>query len=242
MNGFDIGLLVIGLIAVIIGLSKGFAKMFTTFLRILLALAGSIALTVVLMKVVRTWDAFDSVRPFVSSWFGKSSMHTPVASEEELGTLLASGGFLKIFSGLSGKIFVAMGKIGADTLGGYFGHLIASAIVGIIIWIICYLLCKLALRLLKKLLDLIAKTPVVRSIDKILGLTWSITLFYLIVVGVLYSMFVIVCVKVPQLASLSDKVSELVSNSTIFHYVHETNFIGDFIGGLFKVKMADFLL
>lgn len=238
MGILDFVLIAIVLISVLIGLKKGFAKMISRFLCIVVALGGSVIATYLLLSIVKQMELFTTFTQTATGWFQQSFMTTSYASAAELKEGLSSdvAGIFSVLAGLSDKLYGAMGTAGVSTLGAYFGQLVATAIVAFVIWLVCYLILKYIALGIKKLLCWFAGIPVIRSVDKIFGIIFSVAVWYIIVIGVLYSAFVIVCARfVPQFAPT---VKALVDNSALFTYVHHTNLIGQVLGNLFGVDYS----
>lgn len=240
MGILDIVLIVFLLVTVILGLKKGFAKMISGPLCVIVALGGSIALAFVLTGIVQGIELFGQLQTATAGWFTQPIMTLEVASQEALAEALASedAGIFSVLAGLATQIFDGMQQAGITTLGGYLGYLIATAIVAFVIWLVGYIALKYICLGLKKLLCWIAGLPVLKSIDKIIGAVFSVAVGYIIVFGVIYSTFAIVCAKF--FPDLGTQVVALVENSTLFSYVHHTNFIGDFLCGMFQVDYATF--
>lgn len=238
MNVLDFVLIGIALVAVIIGLKKGFAKMISRFLCIVVALGGSVAATFMLLTFIKNLPLFNSFVSITTGWFGQFFMTTSVASAGELEALLSGDGvgFFSVLAGLSAKLFDGMMASGVSTLGEYLGIVVATAIFAFAIWLVCYVAIKYVVLGVRKFLLWLAKIPVIRSLDKIFGMIFSVAVWYIAVVGVLYSAFVIVCAKFAP--SLGSAALSLVNSSTVFTYVHHTNIIGELLCGLFNVSYS----
>ncbi len=238
MNILDYILIALALVAVIIGLKKGFAKMIGRVLCLIVALGGSIVAAYLLVSAAKQLSIFNSFSAVTSGWFTQFFMTTTVCSATELETLLSGDGVgvFSVLSGLSSNLFDGMSACGVFTLGEYFGILIATAIFAFVIWIVCYIAFKHILLGIRKLLCWFAKIPVIRSIDKILGVIFSVAVWYVIVIGVLYSAVIIVCANF--IPSASSYIVALADKSMLFTYVHHTNFIGQVLGGLFGVDYS----
>ena len=238
MTILDYGLLVFLVVTMAIGLKKGFAKMISTAVCIVLALAASVAVTIALLRVINDTEIYGGLQSFVTSWFKKPIMTTEVASQEQLVEVLASAGVLSVLKGLAGPIFSVMTRFGLGTLSELFGFGITLVVVAFVLWIATYLIIKHILLAIKKLLLKIAKMPVLKSIDKIAGAILCVGLSYIIVFGVLYSCAGVVCAKF--LPDIGAKVISMADRSTLFSYVHHTNILGQAICQLFNVDYATF--
>ncbi len=242
MGILDFVLIAFLLVTVIIGLKKGFAKMISNLLCILVALAGSVVATIFLVGLAKQLPLFLQLQGVALRWFPQAFMTAQVTSQEHLVTLLSGedAGIFSVLGGISSQIYAGMQSVGAQSLGSYLGYLIATVIVAFVIWLVCYLILKYILLGIKKLLCLIAKIPVLKSIDKVAGVIFSVLVGYIFVFGVLYSALAVVCARfVPTLGA---QVIALVDSSSIFTYVHHTNFIGEMLCSLFKVDYSTFAL
>lgn len=238
MGILDIVLIVIALIAVIIGLKKGFAKMISKLLCIVVALGGSVIVTYFVVGFVKITSLFGQLSTVATGWFQQDFMTRTYESADALKDVLSGGGagIFSVLAGLSEQLFDGMTTAGVSTLGAYFGQLVATAIVAFVIWLVAYLILKYIALGLKKLLCWFVSIPVIRSVDRIFGMIFSVAVWYVIVIGVVYSAVVIVCAKF--IPTASSYISALVNSSTLFTYVHHTNIIGQVLGGLFGVDYS----
>ena len=240
MGILDFVLLGFLLVTVIIGLKRGFAKMISNFLCVVVALGGSVIATSLLIGVVKGLDLYVQLQVSMMGLFSQPFMTTAVASPEALTELLAGegAGAFSVLGGLSAQIFEGMQLAGVDTLSAFLGDLLATIIAGFAIWLVSYILLKYICIGLKKLICLIAGVPVIKSIDKIIGAVFSVAFGYVIVFGVLYPAFGIVCAKF--FPDLGAQVVAMANQSMLFSYVHHTNVIGDLLCGMFQVDYATF--
>ena len=238
MTILDYGLLIFLVLTLAIGLKKGFAKMISATVCIIVALAASVVATIALLRLIKDTEIFGGLQGLATSWFKKPIMTTEVASQEQLVDVLANAGVLSVLKGLAGPIFSLMTRFGLDTLGEFFGFGIALVVVAFVLWLSIYLIFKYILLAFKKLLTKIAKVPVLKSIDKIAGAILSVGLGYIIVFGVLYSASAVVCAKF--LPELGARVVAMADRSLLFSYVHHTNILGQAICQLFNVNYAAF--
>ena len=235
MNLFDFILIGIALVAVIIGLKKGFAKMITKALCVIVAFAGAFVATFVVIDLLKATTLFANLQGITTRWFSQPFMATQVTSQEQLAQLLASeeAGIFSSLGALSAQIFEGFQKAGVESLGGYFGSLLANIILGFGAWLVSYLVLKYVLLGLKKLICLLARVPVLKSIDKIFGAVVSVVVWYAIAICVTYTAFVVVCAMFfPEFAQ---QISLLVNDSMLFSYVHHTNFVGKMVCDMFQI-------
>lgn len=238
MNILDFILIGIAVLAVIIGLKKGFAKMITNALCVMVAFAGAFVGAIIVTNLLKETTLFANFQGITTRWFSQPLMTAQVTSQEHLAQLLASeeAGIFSSLSALSAQIFDGIQKAGVESLGGYFGSLLANVIFGFGAWLVCYIALKYILLGLKLLIRLLARVPVLKSIDKIFGAVISIVVWYVLAIGVTYTAFVVVCAMFfPQ---LGQQVCALVDSSMLFTYVHHTNFVGQFVCDLFKIDYS----
>ena len=238
MSILDFVLLGFFVVTLIIGLKKGFAKMITNGICIVAALAGSVVATMLLTNLVKGLDLYLNLYGSIASGFSQSFMTAQITSAEQLSQLLASSdaGIFSVLGGLAEQIFAGMQTAGAESLGAYLGGLLATAIVSFVIWLVSYLILKYVLLGVKKLICLLAKVPVIKSIDKIIGAVFSIAFGYIVVFGIVYSAFGIVCARF--FPDFGAQVIAMVDSSTLFSYVHHTNFIGKFLCDMLQVDYS----
>ncbi len=235
-NIVDISLAIIFLIAIIVGVIKGFSKEFSKGLCGFIAFFGSIGLVVLLMPLLKSTNIFKQLAEAAGGWFSKEYYTTAIASAEDLIAVLEQS-FLKILQSISDKMFNAMQSVGATTLGAYFGHLTASFIVSFFLWIILLLALKYSLLGIKCLLGKIAKLPVLRTLDRIFGLVWSVAITYLIVISLVLTTCEIVIIKfIPNFQST---LMQLVADSILFKFAHNTNLIGSYVAQFFNIDLLN---
>lgn len=231
----DIGIGAIALIALIVGIVKGFSKQFTKGLCGFIAFVGSIGLTILIMPFIQKADAFKSFAGVAEKWFTQDYFTTTINSLEDLNAALSQG-FLRILAGLSDRIYPAMQDNGMTTLGAYFGDMAARLIVGFILWILLLLLIKLIFLGIRKLLVKMAKLPVLHTLDKIFGGIWAVGIAYLIVVCLILTVAEIAVLK--WMPDFQPTLAQLVQDSHIFKFLHNTNVIGSYLAQLFGVDLV----
>lgn len=231
----DIGIGAIFLIAIIVGIIRGFAKQFSSGFCGFIGLIGSIGLTLIIMPALQSAGTLSGFASSATGWFSGEAFTTAVAGEEELIAVM-SNGFLRILTSLSSRIWTAMETNGMSTLGEYFGDMCARLITGIVIWIVLLLAIKFIFLGIKKLLEKLSKLPVLRTLDRIFGGIWSLLIAYVVVISLITTALEIVIVK--WLPNLQATLEEIVSNSTVFQVLHDTNIIGSYIARLLGVDLA----
>ena len=231
----DIVIGAIFIIAIIVGIIRGFAKQFLSGICWLIGLIGSIALTLLIMPAIQSAGLLNGFASSAAGWFSGEAFTTAIASEEELVNVM-SGGFLRILTSLSSRIWNAMETNGMTTLGVYFGDMCARLITGIVIWIVLLLIFKLIFFGIRKLLEKLTKLPVLRTLDRIFGGIWSLLIAYIVVISIIATAAEIVIIK--WIPNFQATLQDLVTNSTVFQVLHDTNIIGSYIARLVGVDLA----
>lgn len=231
----DVGIGAILLLAIIVGIIKGFAKQFTRGLCGFIGLIGSIGLTLLIMPVVQNAGMLKGFATTAAGWFTGEEFTVLIASEEDLLAALSSG-FLKILSTLSPRIWANMQANGMVTLGEYFGDMCARVITGILLWIILLLAIKFIFLGIRKLLGKLSTLPVLKTLDHIFGAVWSLAITYVIVVCIITTAAEIVMIK--YIPSMQPTLEQIVSETAVFQVLHETNVIGSYIARMFGVDLA----
>ncbi len=178
MNYVSIAIIAVVLFSFIIGLVKGFSKVFTKGVCRLIAIVGAAAVAWILStQVAPVVNLIDnSLVPIASGWFTSGILGKEIASAQQLQELLSSQIVLSVFSGASGTIYDLLVSNSLKTLGGLLGMYIIKILALIVMWLVVYLIVKYLLFGIKYLLTEIAKVPVFSTIDKVIGAVVS-TLF-----------------------------------------------------------------
>ena len=225
----DIGFAVIVLIAIIVGLAEGFSRQFSRPLCGLVAIFGAIGLSAFLFSIISNLSFYTGLEEKAIALF-KADFYSQQASDAESLSAVLSGGYLRILVSSSEMIWNKMAAMGATSLGEYFGKLITKLAAQFIIWIVLYLAIKYLLFGIKYLMSKIARVVVFKSIDRIIGLVWSLALTYIIVIGLILTTGEIVLAKF--FPSIADLVSSYVAQTSIVKFLHNTNVIGSFVSSL----------
>lgn len=235
----DIGIGAILLIAIITGLIKGFAKQFTRGLCGFIGFVGAVALTVVIMPTLQNAGALNGFAGAAAGWFSGEEFTATITSHDDLIATLSSSGFLSILSNesISGRIWTTMVSSDMHTLGEYFGSVCARLISGIILWIVLLIITKFIFLGIRKGLEKLSMLPVLRTLDKIFGVLWSIGVTYIVLVVLGITAVEIVTVKwLPE--NIQETLRALVETSTIFKALHNTNIVGAYAANLMGVDLA----
>lgn len=232
----DIAMCAIALIAIIVGIIKGFSKQFSAGLCGFIAFLGSIMLTFILMPHIKKVSVFTSFAQTAGGWFKGDAFTVNITSLEDLNIVLSES-WLRILAKLSDRIFNTMQELNFSTLGAYMGHVAAGLIVGLVLWIILLVALKYILLGIKALLGKMAKLPVLNTFDRIFGMVWSIAVTYLIFVGLIVTAVEIVIIK--WIPAAQEPLANIIDNSHVFSFVHSTNVIGENIAKLFNINLLE---
>lgn len=225
----DIGFAVIVIIAVFVGLAEGFSRQFSRPLCGLIAIFGAIGLSAFLFTLISRLGFYAGLEEKAIALFKASFYSKSVSSAEDLTAVLSSG-YLRLLASSSEMIWGKMATMGATTLGEYFGKLLMKIATQFIIWIVLYLAIKYLLFGIKYLMTKIARVVVFKSIDRIIGLVWSLALTYIIVIGLILTTGEIVLAKF--FPSIADLVSSYIAQTSIVKFLHNTNIIGSFVSSI----------
>lgn len=235
----DIGISAIFVLALIIGIIRGFTKQFVGGFCWLIGLVGSIGLTLIIVPALVKDGSLNDFSAVATGWFSGEEFIAPVNSYDDLLATLSASPFLAILKAenISQRIWITMSESGMTTLGMYFGAICAKLIVGFVIWIVLLLLFKLVFWGVKKGLEKLAKLPVLRTFDKILGGIWSVLIAYVIIV-----VFAITAAEVVIVRFCSSEIQETLRNvlndSAVYQILHDTNVIGAYIAKLLNVDLS----
>lgn len=237
----DIGISAILVIAIIVGIIRGFTKQFVGGFCGLVGLIGSIGLTLIIVPAIAEAGILNSFSSSAAGWFSGEAFTMQVTNQDELITALSSSGFLRILTteSISSRIWGTMNQLQMTTLGAYFGLICVKFIVGFVVWLVLLLLFKLIFWGIRKGMEKLAKLPVLRTLDRIFGAIWSLIVAYVIIVVFIITIAEIVAIKwLP--AEIQDAFRSIIENSTVFQVLHDTNVIGAYIARLLNVDLATF--
>lgn len=235
----DIGIAAILVIALIVGIIKGFTKQFVGGFCWLIGIIGSIGLTLFIVPALVNNGILNGFIGTAAGWFTGEEFVAPISSYDELLATLSSSGFLSVLKNenISQRIWATMVQFEMTTLGTYFGSVCVKLIVGLGVWIVLLLIFKLIFWGVKKGLEKLAKLPVLRTLDKIFGAIWSLAIAYVIIVVFISTAVEVVVVKWCP-AETQEALRNILSNSVIYQVLHETNVIGAYIARLLNVDLA----
>ena len=225
----DLGFGVILLIAVIVGLAAGFSRQFSRPLCGLIAIFGALGLTAVLYTIISRLGFYASLEAKATGLFS-AGFYSEEASDAESLAAILSGSYLRILTSSAELIWGKMLAAEVTTLGAYFGQLLVRVAAQFLIWLVLYLAIKYLLFGIKYLMTKISRVVVFKSIDKIFGLVWSLTLTYIVVVSVILTTGELVLGKF--FADIANTASDIVAQTSLAKFFHNTNVIGSFISTL----------
>ena len=171
MNYVSIAIIAVVLFSFIVGLVKGFSKVFTKGICRLIAIVGAVAIAWLVATQIAAVKALidNTLVPMAGGWFKSGLLGKEVASVDQLQELLSSQIVLSVFSGSAAALWAQISTLSVHTLGALLGKYIITIIVYIVLWLVAYLIVKYILFGIKYLLTEIAKVPVFNTIDKIVG-------------------------------------------------------------------------
>lgn len=237
MTGMIISVLlgVLGLVVLIVGLKKGFAKHITKPLCSFVALVLAVVLAFVLIPIIKQQGFYSGILDWPTSWFGDAVCTTEVHSAEELFAVMSTN-YLKILNAKANDIYSTMSANQFTTLGRYFADLTTSVILALLLGIAVFLACKYLFFGIRYLLQKISKVAVLSTIDRLLGGIWAIAWCYLIVIVLLTGLELISVLYLPIMQPfVQSLVSEGTENfSIVLQLLHQTNIIGStFVESMF---------
>ena len=227
----DIGFCVVVLIAFFVGVGEGFSRQFSRPLCGLVAIFGALGLTAFLYTIIAKLGFYAGLETKAIAWF-KADFYSQSATDAVSLSEILSGGYLRLLSSSSEMIWGKMSAMGVSTLGEYFGKLIIKIATQFVIWLVLYLAIKYLLFGIKYLMSKIARVVVFKSIDRILGLVWSLALTYIILIGIILTTGELVLGKF--FPSIAELVTTNIAQTTIVKFLHNTNLIGSFVSSLLK--------
>ena len=213
---FDAASIAVLAIAFIIGLVAGFAKQTGKVICTIVGIVGGVVGCFVVMNFVLKTSTgyigfYSDMMDSVSGWFKGKSFTESVAG-------------LEVISKAAQNSVYAQNDVAK-----LLGEWALNGIAYVLMWIVAYLVVKYVLRGINLLLRKLAKVPVFKSIDRIFGGLWAIVLAYLLVFGVAYTAFVVICVNVggENIENMLKFVrEEAIGKSTVFKFLCDYNFIG----------------
>ena len=235
----NIGVGLIIAIAAIVGLCVGFCRQFSKPLVGIVAILGAIILVAIIYPLIFQTGIFNGFVAKASSWFSDEFYKRPVTDIESFRAAIADN-YLRIFSGSDEWVFAQMTNVltGTDlewTIGNFFGRAFVNVTIEFAMWIIFYLIIKYFLYGVKYLLCKITQVIVFKSIDRILGIAWSLVWAYLIVIGIMLTVGEIVVVQF--FPGAESTIAEWIRDASLLKLAHDTNVLGSFIANIMGMRL-----
>ena len=234
----NIGFGLIIAIAVIVGLSVGFCRQFSKPLVGLLSILSAIILVTLLYPLIFNTGILNGFVKTATGWFSAEFYSRPITDVESFQSAVADN-YLRIFSGSAEGMIARMQNTlgGAEvmTIGAFFGKSIVDFIIQFSMWLVFYLIFKYFMYGVKYLLCKITQVVVFKSIDRILGLLWSLLWTYIVVVGIVLTTGEIVIVQF--FPNFEPTLAEVISNAALFRIAHSSNILGSFLSTLLNMRL-----
>ena len=237
----NIGIGLVIAIAAIVGLAVGFCRQFSKPLVGIVAILGAIILVMILYPIIFNTGILNGFVEKATGWFSDEFYKRPVTDLESFQAAI-SDNYLKIFSGSAERVFARMSNVlgGEDmTIGKFFGRAFVNVVIEFSMWLVFYLIIKYFMYGVKYLLGKITQVVVFKSIDRILGLAWSLIWTYLIVVGIILTAGEIVIVQF--FPNLEPTVADWIRQSSLLKLAHDTNVLGSFFANILAMPLVNAL-
>ena len=235
----NIGVGVLIAIAAVIGVVVGFSRQFSKPLVVLVSLVVAIIVVMLCYPLIFNTGILDGFVTKATGWFKKDFYSRPITDLDSLQAAI-SDNYLRVLSGQGDKLLTRMQSVlhGVDemTLGAFFGRVIVNVIIEFSMWLVCYLIVKYFLYGVKYLLCRITEVVVFKSIDRILGIVWSLLLTYIIAVGILLTASEIIVVQFFPNAEPS--LAQQIEKASIIRLAHDTNVLGSFVANLLNMPLV----
>ena len=232
----DLALVVVFMVALIIGLVKGFNKLFMGFLAELGGLAIAGALCVVIANKLLSVPQIHAFADTIGTWFKKPNLNVEIGSLEELTTLLSTG-VLRLLAGRSELLWSKMQLHSTNTLAGLYGHFILKAFTILICFIVVLILVRLVVNLICSLLQKLNKFTAWKIVNMLLGAVWTTVVAYILVVGVLLTGAELAISH--WMADSIPVIQSALAESIILKILHNTNIIGQFISQSLAIPLPN---
>lgn len=236
----DILVCAIFVMAIVSGATKGLVKQLSSLLRGIVAFAGSIVLTALIINILRPTGLYQAFVEIATSWFKGDTMVIVVNSPDELAIVLSQHNSLKILAGLSQVLYNDMQALTTEalpcnTMGELLGHHVADLIVGFVLWILLLLLLRLMFKGLIGLMKEIIIMPAFKTLDRILGAVWVLAFTYIILIGIVFAGIEALIIMFAPDTWIG--FEEFLRGTTVLVWIHDTNVIGQLIAGLLNVTL-----
>ena len=229
-------------IAAIVGLAVGFCRQFSKPLVGIVAILGAIILVMILYPIILNTGILNGFIEKATGWFSDEFYTRQITSLESFQEAI-SDNYLRIFSGSAETVYTRMEATLAGTetmtIGAFFGRTIVNAIMEFSMWLVFYLIIKYFLYGVKYLLCKITQVVVFKSIDKILGIVWSLIWTYIIVVGVILTAGEIVIVQF--FPGMETTIADAIRDASLLKLAHDTNVLGSFVSSILSMRLIEVL-
>ena len=238
----NIGIGFIIALAAIIGLAVGFCRQFSKPLVGIVAILGAIILVMILYPIIFQTGILNGFVEKVRGWFADDFYAREIRDVESFQAAIADN-YLSIFSGSAERVFTRMQIVleGAEvmTIGDFFARAFVNVVIEFTMWLVFYLIIKYFLYGVKYLLCKITQVVVFKSIDRILGIAWSLLWTYLITVGIILTAGELVVVQF--FPGFEETVAGWIRESSLLQLAHDTNVLGSFIANVLAMPLVNTL-
>ncbi|MCH5152756.1 MAG: hypothetical protein J1F68_02185 [Clostridiales bacterium] len=238
----NLGIGLVIAIAAIVGLAVGFCRQFSKPLVGIVAILGAIILVMIIYPIIFNTGILNGFVDKATGWFSDEFYSRPVTDIDSFQEAIADN-YLRIFSGSAERILARMETTleGAEvmTFGAFFGRTIVNVVMEFSMWLVFYLIIKYFLFGVKYLLCKITQVVVFKSIDRILGIAWSLVWTYLIVVGIILTVGEIVVVQF--FPGIEPTFAEWIRSASLLKLAHDTNVLGSFFSTLLAMPLVNAL-
>ena len=233
----DLAIVGIFLIAIIVGLVKGFNKLFMGFLSEIGGLVVAGFLCVIVASKLIALPQIAQLSSTFAGWFSKMEIaNLEITSLEQLTTLLSAGA-LSFLSGQAETIWAKMQELSVTTLGGYLGHVLLKIFASVLCFIVILIVVRLVLKGICALFQKLNKHTFFKVFNMIFGAVWAIAVTYLVVVGILLTGAELVVAKFFE--SNIPAIQAIVADSAVLKLLHDTNVLGSLISQLLSIPLPD---
>lgn len=230
MGIIDFVVIAIFLIALIVGMAKGFSRQFSVGVCALLGFVGATAATWLLSDTVMNIPFVHSLHTTFAGWFKAEQLNAVVDTTMSVadGTaavsaLLGETSF-KFVSFFSETIYNTMVASQVDTIAAMFGLVIVEMIVDIVMWIVFYLIVYYIFRALRMLLLRITEIGVFRVVDRLIGAVVAVAICYCVLVVIVMTGTEVALAK--WATDWEKPFYDIVEQSPVLTFLHSTNVIG----------------
>ena len=227
-------LCLVALVALIIGLKRGFAAMAQKPKYVVAAIFLAYFVMIALMSLIDNTEAHRSIcKAFASITFTSQGYGVAVSSAEQLKSAM-SGTFWGFLKFNADNIYGQMTVGGMTTFGVFMATAIITFLEKLLLWLLSFLTIKYVLKGLQLLLEK-PSTGGLMFLDKTLGVLWTIGWAYFILVSLTYTLaLMIVVLCFPQSGA---SAVAFIKSVPILNHLHATNGVGAYIGRLFNVDI-----